>query len=265
MRNIFTHWESVINFTRNDIVFENKNKQYGAYAIRKYYPERLRNAFLYVTSAVTLLLVVPLLLYKSPEIKIPLNMGGDFILYKAPVTEKPFTGSKQEPVKSTKRETNNIKVAEETKEPDVSDPTENPVSENNTDSGADPSDNPSDNATKGGGTVIAPPDPDPVPIAPVMPEFVGGQAMLEAFLKANTVYPVIARQEGISGRVYVTFVVDKEGRVKNAVIRRGGFGGGLEEEALRVVRLMPDWEPGRDNFGKPIAVLLTLPINFVLH
>src|SRR5690349_4756401 len=64
MENIFTHWESVINFTRNDIVFEYQNKQYGAYAIRKYYPERLRNAFLYTVTGMCLLLVVLFVIQK---------------------------------------------------------------------------------------------------------------------------------------------------------------------------------------------------------
>src|SRR5688572_20456358 len=75
MENIFTHWESVINLTRNDIVFEYQNKQYGAYAMRKYYPERLRNAFIYSVTGMLLLFAVPLLLQKFfpavPHIVIP--------------------------------------------------------------------------------------------------------------------------------------------------------------------------------------------------
>ena len=79
MENIFTHWESVINLTRNDIVFEYQNKQYGAYAIRKYYPERLRNAFIYSVTGILLLFAVPLVLQKFfptvPHIVIPKNVA----------------------------------------------------------------------------------------------------------------------------------------------------------------------------------------------
>src|SRR5436190_370748 len=75
MENIFTHWESVINLTRNDIVFEYQNKQYGAYAIRKYYPERLRNAFFYSVTGMLLLVAVPMLLQKffpvNPHVTVP--------------------------------------------------------------------------------------------------------------------------------------------------------------------------------------------------
>src|SRR5258708_1835565 len=81
MENLFTHWESVINFTRNDIVFERQNKEYGAYAIRKYYPERLRNAFLIATSGMVLLFAVPLGLQKLFPVKINVVIpGNDYVV-----------------------------------------------------------------------------------------------------------------------------------------------------------------------------------------
>jgi TonB family protein len=94
-----------------------------------------------------------------------------------------------------------------------------------------------------------------------MPAFDG----LEKYLIEHTAYPRRAVEIGLTGKVYVTFVVDKNGKVINAVIARGIEGGELlEAEALRVVRSMPDWKPGINN-GHAVAVQLTLPINFVLR
>ena len=96
-----------------------------------------------------------------------------------------------------------------------------------------------------------------------MPEFPGGELALRQFI-ANTVkYPVIAQENGIQGRVYVTFVVDADGSVSNPKIARG-VDPSLDKEALRVVSLLPKWKPGMQR-GKPVRVSYTVPINFQLQ
>ena len=95
-----------------------------------------------------------------------------------------------------------------------------------------------------------------------MPGFPGGEAKLFEYLQKNIKYPPVARENGIQGRVYVTFVVDKEGKIRDAKILRG-IGGGCDEEALRVVRAMPDWKAGRQN-GRSVQVQYNLPVNFTL-
>ncbi len=110
-------------------------------------------------------------------------------------------------------------------------------------------------------STVAPPA-TPFIFASVMPQF----EKLEEYLMTHTVYPRQAIELGITGKVYVTFVVDKSGKVTKAMIARGIEGEGgelLEAEALRVVRSMPDWIPGRNN-EHPVDVQLTLPINFVI-
>jgi TonB family protein len=93
-----------------------------------------------------------------------------------------------------------------------------------------------------------------------MPEFIGGEKKLFEYIAANVTYPDSAKEKGIEGRVYVQFIVDKTGDVKNPKILRG-IGGGCDEEVLRMVNNMPDWLPGKDD-GKPVDVLFTLPVNF---
>lgn len=96
-----------------------------------------------------------------------------------------------------------------------------------------------------------------------MPEFPGGETALRSFINKNVNYPVIAAENGIQGKVYVRFVVDKDGSVTNAEIARG-IDPSLDQEALRVVRTLPKWKPGKQR-GKPVRVSYTVPINFQLQ
>lgn len=96
-----------------------------------------------------------------------------------------------------------------------------------------------------------------------MPEFPGGEMALRAFIANAIKYPVIAQENGIQGKVYVTFVVGKDGSVSNATIARG-VDASLDKEALRVVNTLPKWKPGKQR-GKPVNVSYTVPINFVLQ
>ncbi|MFZ4705843.1 MAG: energy transducer TonB [Bacteroidales bacterium] len=96
-----------------------------------------------------------------------------------------------------------------------------------------------------------------------MPSFPGGEGELAKFLGANIVYPQIAKESGIQGTVYVSFVVDSKGKVTDVRVLRG-IGGGCDEEALRVVRMMPSWRPGKQN-GQSVRVQFNMPIRFTLN
>jgi protein TonB len=96
-----------------------------------------------------------------------------------------------------------------------------------------------------------------------MPEFPGGEMALRTFIANSIKYPVIAQENGIQGKVYVTFVVGKDGKVNNATIARG-VDPSIDKEALRVVNTLPTWKPGKQR-GKPVNVSYTVPINFVLQ
>lgn len=96
-----------------------------------------------------------------------------------------------------------------------------------------------------------------------MPQFPGGESELMKYLGKNTKYPPIAKDAGIQGTVYVTFVVGKDGKVGDARVLRS-IGGGCDEEAIRVVENMPDWAPGKQR-GKSVPVQYNLPIRFTLR
>ena len=94
------------------------------------------------------------------------------------------------------------------------------------------------------------------------PEFPGGMDALYKYLSQNIKYPQLARENGITGKVYVTFVVEKDGSIANPKILRD-IGGGCGAEAIRVVKAMPKWSPGKQR-GKAVRVQFNLPVNFNL-
>ena len=95
------------------------------------------------------------------------------------------------------------------------------------------------------------------------PQYPGGDAALMQFLQSNLRYPSEARESGIQGNVFVTFVVEPDGSITDVRILRG-VGGGLDEEAIRVVNAMPTWIPGKQS-GDEVRVQFNLPIRFVLN
>lgn len=93
--------------------------------------------------------------------------------------------------------------------------------------------------------------------------FPGGEKARIKFISENLKYPIDARKKNIEGTVYIAFVIEKDGSISNAKILRD-IGGGLGEEALRVVKMMPKWIPGK-NKGEPVQVKFSMPVKFVLN
>ena len=100
-------------------------------------------------------------------------------------------------------------------------------------------------------------------VAEVMPSFPGGDAALMQFLRDNLKYPVIEAEQGISGRVVLRFVVGEDGTIRNVEIVKS-LSPGCDKEAIRVTKTMPTWIPGRQN-GRPVPVYFSLPVRFQLQ
>ena len=95
------------------------------------------------------------------------------------------------------------------------------------------------------------------------PEYPGGVEALYKFIQQNLKYPQLAKENNITGRVFVQFVVEKDGSVSNVKAARD-IGGGCGAEAVRVIKAMPKWTPGKQR-GKAVRAAYTLPVNFVLQ
>ncbi len=103
---------------------------------------------------------------------------------------------------------------------------------------------------------------DPFTVVEQMPEFPGGTEGMFKFMKDNMKYPEDAQKQQIEGRVLVQFIVEKDGSLSNVNVLRSVFPS-LDAEAVRVVKAMPNWKPGRQK-GEPVRVKFTIPLMFKL-
>jgi protein TonB len=95
-----------------------------------------------------------------------------------------------------------------------------------------------------------------------MPEFPGGSEAMTTYLVGEIKYPAEAKTKGVQGTVYVSFVVEKDGAVSNVKVIRG-IGAGCDEEAVRVVKMMPKWKPGTQK-GQTVRCQFNVPLSFKL-
>lgn len=100
-------------------------------------------------------------------------------------------------------------------------------------------------------------------IADEMPAFPGGTNALVKYLHSNMQYPAKAIKESISGTVLLSFIVARDGSLERVMLERG-IGGGCNEEAIRLIKQMPKWAPGKIH-GKPVRVSYKLPVKFSIH
>ena len=96
----------------------------------------------------------------------------------------------------------------------------------------------------------------------VFPEFEGGMKGWEKFLRRNLRYPEMAQEIGLQGKVFISFVIEKDGSVTDVKVTRG-IGGGCDEEAMRVIKKSPKWKPGRQN-SQSVRVRYNMPLSFAI-
>ena len=118
---------------------------------------------------------------------------------------------------------------------------------------------------------VPPPPPAPKPevstkvfdVVEEMPSFPGGNGALMSYLNSNTKYPVVAQENGVQGRVIISFVVERDGSISDVKVARS-VDPSLDREAQRVVKSMPRWTPGKQN-GQTVRVKYTVPVVFRLQ
>ena len=268
------------NITLDEIVFEGRNKDYGAYSLRKNYSRYLTKASL-----------------------IGIGIFGGALL--AAWSFNKFGGSDQEELQSVEIDLSKLKEEkQEEKKPDIPPPPPEPEPpkqeiaqikfippEPKADDEVKNEEPPPkveevenkviSNINKEGAeteeVAAAPPPveaPKPAEIeqpredeifttVEQQPEFPGGQREMYAFIGKNLKYPSQAQRANVSGRVFAKFVVERDGRIGDVQILKG-IGFGCDEEAQRVIKSMPKWNPGKQN-GRSVRVFFTMPINFQLE
>ncbi|WP_295117017.1 energy transducer TonB [uncultured Chitinophaga sp.] len=265
-----------------DILFDGRNKNYGAYKHRVTYDKRVRNAIA-GTASIALVIIGGYVLgtnlraadvHRDNKPLITQTELIDVKIEEPKFIPPPPVKVEEPPVKIATEKFNTFRVTDEPVAPEeevvkISE-LENKVIANARQDGEDGSNEIAALLEKGGNNtgIVAnetiKEDPNKVHIfVEIPPEFPGGEAALNKFLQRNISYPAVASDNGIQGIVSVSFVVGKTGEISEVKILSLKKGGGLEEEAIRVVRKMPKWKPGRQN-GQNVNVQFNLPVNFRL-
>lgn len=265
-----------------DILFDGRNKDYGAYDLRRSEDKRIRNAIIGTTSIALVFIGGYLLSNRlmAADMHTRKNIAVEVISLtkieppvEAPVTPPPPPGNTPPPpARSSIRVTPPVITVDDLV--DVVDEVPRMDSIGNKSIGlantigddVNGVESPFENGLPGGNNVIESSVPEEemiFTVVEILPSFPGGEEALSKFLRKHVRYPHLAQETGIEGKVFVQFVVNAEGKVSEVQAVGAHKGGGLEEEATRVVQLMPDWKPGKQS-GRAVSVRYVLPISFSL-
>lgn len=271
------------NLYRNqwlDLVFKNRNKAYGAYELRKNNAGTTVKAFLYAAGFFSILVITPWLIHvlsitnpvtgNTEQTKIiEVNLLPRIKEVK-PET-KPITKALSKPIQHKSMQyAKMIVVPENQTESDI--PTQEQLNEavisaTNIDGEVSLNLNPIEIQEEAFGTTGNSASAENMELHTLdgienYPVFPGGHSAFTKFLSRNLKYPANAVEKGIEGKVLISFIIEKNGRLSNIKILRG-IGYGCDEEAIRVLEKSPEWRPGIQNKQK-VRVAYTLPINFSL-
>lgn len=255
-----------------EIVFENRNREFGAYVMRKRYATAVLISLLIATIVVGLLVAMPYIIkaFADKTVEEPIVETGPRELTNPPPIDKteppppPPPANAPPPVQASVMFT----VPEISDEPMNEVTTAEDLTESNPGTVTQEGD-PTDFSTsfQEDGTGEAQADlgkPEPIyTYVEQMPEFPGGEKALLQYLKENIKYPAEAKEFGTQGKVTLNFTIDQLGNVSNIVIKKD-IGDGCGDEAVRVVKGMPRWKPGKQG-GKAVKVSFFLPIQFSLN
>ena len=256
----------------NEVIFENRNKNYGAYAIRQSYNESLVKSLVCLSSIIILvfgsafaynkatkeLTIEKLAFFDDPAL--------DPIEYTTKVDMTPII----EPVQNTEAAATApagviaTVITDGAPEPTTPTNLNTYIAGVGTETATGVSPIGTETSTVTSIAVVALPAIIPseiVVVADEMPEFEGGVAGLMRYVRQNIVYPPLALEVGQEGTVYVSFVVNELGNIESAKVMKG-IGYGCDEEVIRVITKMPRWKKAGRNAGHPVKVRFNIPVAF---
>lgn len=263
--------ENVLEF--ENLVFEGKNKDYGAFILRKVYNKYVS---LSTTGAIVIFALIvsyPLVTaFLFPEAQKPLTDHDPLIITLDNFATQSINNDKVEIPVTNRPKTSTVKyfapvVTVDEQVVNEYFPTADDLIDKN------PGTETLEGTTSGNDVIeiVTPIDiPEIEPVkeqvyrwAEEMPSYKGGTEQLMKYFAENLNYPEIAKRAGVEGKVILGFIIDKSGHIKNVEVIRG-IGAGCDEEAMRVISSMPDWNPGKQN-GKPVSTLINIPVVFKLQ
>lgn len=263
------NWQSVSSTVRNEVVFEKRNKNYGAYALRKNYDKTIVLILVGVLVSFGATFAAYNLSKSNPEseVKVP-KSEVDTLTVNTPPIDKDLPPVAPEPTKPSVIETiKNLPMLVVDEIVDEIAPTQDQMQRTNAGS---------ENNSGDGNDTFFPPEiggeapiettenimDEPEIFVQEEAEYLGGYANMMKFIQERLIYPPAEIEMGTQGRVMLKFVVEKNGEISNVSILQS-LSPDCDKAAIKVVRSMPNWKPGRNN-GKVVRQWCTLPINFTL-
>ncbi len=260
--------------TLDEMIFEHRNKAYGAYELRTHYTSNINRALSIGIAFFGLMLLANFLFARERE-KISELKGTEYMIQKIPDEPLPELVKPKEieppkPIEQVKTIAFLIpEVVEETNKetpPPTPDEMENAVISTKTQDGIETNEIAAEPPTEAKSVekaiVELPEDDTPFTTVEVQPSFMGGNSEMYKFLGKNLKYPSTAQRANIQGKVFLSFIVEKDGSITDIETMKG-IGFGCDEEAMRVVKLMPKWIAGKQN-GRNVRVKFTIPVFFKL-
>lgn len=272
---LFSSWMNVTSQFRNDLVFADRNQEYGAYQLRKKYNRSYSFALLITVVAFILGFGIPKVVSVfTAEPEIVENVDVQVDLDPPPIDEnepepEPPPPPPPPPLEEMFKFVPPVVVDEIITDSVLSQAVVVNLNVGSRDqAGVDSiiDFNPDD---IGNGPADEPKKEEIFNAVQEMPQFIPGdpaksEAAMMKFIYENIVYPQTAKDNNVEGKIRIKFTVKPDGTIKNAhVISKDKLGFGCEEEAIRVIESMPPWKPGRQN-GNPVSVYFNLPITYKL-
>lgn len=260
-----------------ELVFSDRNKNYGAYDLRQHYSSNILKALLFTAAFITALLVSisfsmkqhdPITIMKhDPEILINLSNlkppPPEATPAKKLTKAQPATASaSQKPATSQAMKVTPDVLVKDDPKPIVAQNSTPGLTDIPVDGIAGLNTPAANNGTLTG-TGKVDNDVKNIGVLEKLPEFPGGMEGWAKFLNKNLRYPEQASADGVSGRVYMSFTIEKDGRITDVQVSKPA-GHGFDEEAQRVLKMAPQWKPGIQN-GRAVRVRYTIPINFTIQ
>jgi protein TonB len=255
-----------------DLVFDDRNKEYGAYNLRQTYSSNMVRAMLITFTGIAVLFGSTFLFQSRVIINQP-PLNDTTIVNIHPYVEPEIAKPKPQivqppkpidPIKTIQNAPPVVTVDNLAKSPvkaeDLNSTAIGPQTLNG--KGGDNIEVPVDNGGNGGAGTSPGPDETIHNTAGLdfMPAPIGGDAAWAKFLNKNLRFPSAAQEEGVGGKVLLSFIIEKDGHLSNITVDRGA-GHGFDEEAMRVLKLAKAWKPGMQN-GQAVRVKYSIPINF---
>jgi protein TonB len=268
-------WQQASSSNRNDLVFEHRNKSYGAYTLRKEYDKRMMIIIFSLLGAIALLYTAWMIYKSIPEVKPPpppvdttqMTVPAPHAEDEIPPPPPPPEDDIPPPVEETVAFIAPVVTDDPEQETEITIPDDKIKADTKTEQGVgngfeeygEPVDDPDEPE------IVPDKEPEPETFVDEEAEFPGGYPAMMAFIQKNLVFPETAIENGVQGKCFLRFVVSVNGTISSVQVTKGVPDcPDCDKAAIKAIRSMPNWKPGKLN-GRSVSSYCSIPINFAIE